>query len=128
MIDQTDNSGQMTSLQKRSSKKIATQSQETGDRISVLSLSCVMSGKPLSLNTLVCHMVTMTPSSQICSLDTIHLHYFYIFLDGGEISGEKQRHKGPVHSPEFPAPHPQGACVTCYRKEILPWSIVLLSW
>lgn len=86
------------------------------------------------LNTLVCHMVTITPSSQICSWDTKHLHYFYIFLDGGELSGEKQRHRGPVHSPEFPAPTPKGPlyllqkgdlalehCATELVSSALPW-------
>ena len=92
-------------------KEVITQSQRTWDGISTLSLPCVILGKLLSLNDLVYKMVIITPSSQVCSSDTIHRCYSCKLWDGGEISEDSQRHQGAFHpqtdltSPELPA-HP----------------------
>ena len=93
------------------SSEVITQSQKTWDGISTLSLPCVILGKLLSLNDLVYKIVIITPSSQVCSSDTIHHCYSCKLWDGCEISEDSQRHQGAFHpqtdltSPELPA-HP----------------------
>lgn len=135
------NFGQMASLCicMSSFKEVISQSQKTGDGLSTLSLTCcVILGKPLSLNILICKMV-ITLSSQVCSLDTIHLHY-YMLWNGSKISREK-RPRGPFHSqlgltsPELPVHQPLRSlcnllqkgelvlehCATRLVSSALPW-------
>lgn len=99
-------------LQLHSLFEVVSWSQKAGDGISTLSLTCcVILGKLLSCNILVCKTVIITLSLQICSSDTVHLCYYCKLWVGGEISGERQRHRGPFHShtglasPEIPAHH-----------------------
>lgn len=113
-------------------KEAVTWSQKTGGGLSTLSLTCcVILGKPLSLNLPIYKMV-MTSSSQVWSLNTIQLHYYYMLRNGGKISREKQRPRGSVVTciPRAVCPPAckERASVTCCRKEILPWSIVLPNW